>query len=229
MNGENSYKAQYEDAYRQQSKDWDKDPIRKDRFRRITRLIAKFRNAPEMRILDFGAGDGYLSAFLEKQDHYAYADVASDAQTKRIRESRSETLPLRDDFSLPENAGTFDAIILAEVIEHLGNPLQTLLRLRDALRPDGILVVTTPNAFYWGSVARGWLGRQIDPSGQHVAQFDRSALANLLALAGFRQAHAETCYFSYVTGGSAPRLDRALSTAFPHICLDLISAFRKNR
>jgi SAM-dependent methyltransferase len=43
--------------------------------------------------------------------------------------------------------GTFDVIILAEVIEHLYTPPQRILRsLRTLLEPGGYLVIQTPNA-----------------------------------------------------------------------------------
>jgi SAM-dependent methyltransferase len=50
-----------------------------------------------------------------------------------------------DDF--PYADASFDVVIFSELIEHLGlNPVRTLSEIHRVLRPDGIVVVTTPNA-----------------------------------------------------------------------------------
>lgn len=38
----------------------------------------------------------------------------------------------------------YDTIIMSHVIEHLMNPLYCLLRLKDVLKPKGILIIATP-------------------------------------------------------------------------------------
>jgi SAM-dependent methyltransferase len=40
---------------------------------------------------------------------------------------------------------TFDTIICAELIEHLENPYEFLRRIKTLLRPEGRLILTTPN------------------------------------------------------------------------------------
>jgi SAM-dependent methyltransferase len=48
---------------------------------------------------------------------------------------------------------TFDVVIMSELIEHFAvNPVRTLYEIHRVLRPDGFLVVTTPNAI---SLRRG--------------------------------------------------------------------------
>jgi SAM-dependent methyltransferase len=45
---------------------------------------------------------------------------------------------------LPFAAGTFDAVVMAEVVEHLPEDFGALQRIRDVLMEDGVLVLTVP-------------------------------------------------------------------------------------
>jgi SAM-dependent methyltransferase len=50
-----------------------------------------------------------------------------------------------DLFPYPDES--FDVVIFSELIEHLGvNPVRTLSEIHRVLRPDGLMIVTTPNA-----------------------------------------------------------------------------------
>ena len=50
-----------------------------------------------------------------------------------------------DTFPYPDES--FDVVIFSELIEHLGvNPVRALAEIHRVLRPDGVVIVTTPNA-----------------------------------------------------------------------------------
>jgi len=50
-----------------------------------------------------------------------------------------------DDFPYPD--GSFDVVIFSELIEHLAvNPVRALSEMHRVLRPQGVLIVTTPNS-----------------------------------------------------------------------------------
>jgi SAM-dependent methyltransferase len=55
----------------------------------------------------------------------------------------------REEF-VGEHAGSFDAVVLLEVIEHVHDPWETLRFARDLVRPGGVLLLSTPNitSFY---------------------------------------------------------------------------------
>lgn len=48
-----------------------------------------------------------------------------------------------------EQSGTFDLVIACEVIEHVAHPTELLKHLKTFLRPDGHLLLTTPNGAYF--------------------------------------------------------------------------------
>lgn len=46
---------------------------------------------------------------------------------------------------LPALPGGFDAVVAGDVLEHLAYPERFVARIRDALRPGGVLLVSVPN------------------------------------------------------------------------------------
>ena len=91
---------------------------------------------------------------------------------------------------------SFDVVLLTEVFEHLRDfPAVCLSEARRLLRPDGYLVLTTPNAAYvrnrvrlaFGHSVYGrltdWLGG--DPHARHAREYTRWELEFLVRHAGF--------------------------------------------
>ncbi|HEY0052870.1 MAG TPA: class I SAM-dependent methyltransferase [Caulobacteraceae bacterium] len=98
----------------------------------------------------------------------------------------------------------FDLVIFAEVIEHLYlEPQAVLAALRPLLKPDGRLIVQTPNAA--SLVKRLALALGIHPydplrtdpdNPGHVREYTRAELTDALETAGFRVlSHAYASYF----------------------------------
>lgn len=58
-------------------------------------------------------------------------------------------------YALPYPANTFDAVILSEVLEHLGDDVAGLREVLRVLKPGGVVAVTVPNAnypFWWDPI-----------------------------------------------------------------------------
>jgi glycosyltransferase involved in cell wall biosynthesis len=77
----------------------------------------------------------------------------------------------------------FDVIVFYEIIEHVPDPVKSLANLRDRLRPDGLLFVSTP----WGAYDRGrpYNLDTRDPRG-HVRAMTARELFLAVEEAGFR-------------------------------------------
>lgn len=94
------------------------------------------------------------------------------------------------DVDLPYGRGYFDCIILADVLEHLEDPLSTLRRLRGYLSPKGIVVASIPNVRYYGVINMLVEGRwKYEDSGildrTHLRFFTRKEMESLFRDAGF--------------------------------------------
>jgi len=106
-------------------------------------------------ILDVGCGEGLLGEQLLQRGaqtvvgvelHPAAASRARHRLTAVIQ-GNIETDPL------PWAPGTFDAVICADILEHLVDPWTTLRKLAAYLTPDGMLIASIPNARYLALIA----------------------------------------------------------------------------
>jgi SAM-dependent methyltransferase len=141
------------------------------------------------RVLDVGAADGLLARRLGGRG-WRVTGIESDPALAEAGARHCATM-IRADLNTapPDLAETFDAIVYADVLEHLVDPLRVLLRLNRALAPGGVIVVSIPNvAHLWVRLSllagrfqygdRGILDRT------HLRFFTRRSLGSLL-----REAH----------------------------------------
>lgn len=94
------------------------------------------------RVLDAGAGEGALSDALTRR---GYRVIASDRDPAGFRSRAIPFVQANLNAALPFASGSFDAVVSAEVLEHLENPHHLAREFARILRPGGTLVVTTPN------------------------------------------------------------------------------------
>lgn len=99
------------------------------------------------RVLDVGCGDGYLLGRVAGAHDLA---VGVDAEPGAVRIARDRLGPgaprlaVAGAGSLPFPGGSFDTVVLAEVVEHLRRPGTAVAEAARVLREHGRLVVSTP-------------------------------------------------------------------------------------
>jgi protein-L-isoaspartate O-methyltransferase len=114
------------------------------------KAIAALRIAPGSVVADVGAGSGYYTVLLANAVGPAGRVVATDLQpamldlirekVDRQRLTNVTTIQGRaDDPNLPP--ATFDLILMVDVYHELASPQPFVRKLREALRPDGRLVL----------------------------------------------------------------------------------------
>lgn len=103
------------------------------------------------RVLDAGCGDCNFPNSLAEYGFEMHGLDQSAGGIAKARERHPKVHAvcgsLYDDLALQLGVEVFDAVISIEVIEHLYSPRMFLRRVHEALRPGGLLIVTTP---YWG-------------------------------------------------------------------------------
>lgn len=130
------------------------------------------------RVLDYGAGQGHLSAEIMRLgaevtavDPYSHASlramgIDAHADLDAVIERR------------------FDGIVISEVIEHLREPWHFLREARSMLSEGGWLYLTTPNARGLNARLSGPRWRELQKQG-HLVLFTATGLERMLADAGF--------------------------------------------
>jgi 2-polyprenyl-3-methyl-5-hydroxy-6-metoxy-1,4-benzoquinol methylase len=143
------------------------------------------------RLLDVGAADGLLSRGLTQRG-WKVTGIEADRAAAAAGSAHCERMIVADlDAAMPALDGPFDAIVCADILEHLRDPAAVLAALARALAPDGEIVISIPNvAHLWMRLSllagrfeyaeRGILDRT------HLRFFTRRTLHALLGAAGLR-------------------------------------------
>ena len=105
------------------------------------------------RILDLGCGSALVAdRILHRNATYVGVDYGGHHITYAKRKHETSAGRLRSVFArcdgekLPFPDGTFDVLILSEVIEHLLRPERAVWEIARVLKPGGVFVMTTNNA-----------------------------------------------------------------------------------
>jgi SAM-dependent methyltransferase len=144
---------------------------------------------PHSRILDVGCGRGEFCDFFNK---LGYEVVGTDLSHAAIRHA-SLAFPQIEFVAgevaslVPGQRATFDVVFSSEVIEHLFDVPAYLLAINRLLKPNGILILTTPYHGLLKNVLIDLCGydRHYDPFGQHIRFFSRRSMTHALATFGF--------------------------------------------
>ncbi len=149
------------------------------------------RPVAELRVLDYGCGDGKYFPFFQSQGFSAGNIHGLEISKRRLERCRAlgweNARLLVSGAPLPYDAGFFDLINFMEVIEHIPRDegRRVVSELRRVLRPGGLLMISTPNypikrfydlsdAFLQGK----WDRLRDDPT--HVTHFNHARLTRLL-------------------------------------------------
>jgi SAM-dependent methyltransferase len=148
----------------------------------IATLVAHLSGGSDRnrRWLDYGCGNGGLVRHLR---NLGAADAFGFDEGSITAEARARGVPTLDSDELDQRAGSFDVVTAIEVIEHTLDPVSELRRMRDLLRPGGLLFMTTGNAQPYADRLTTW--RYVLPE-LHISYFEPSTLERALAEAGFR-------------------------------------------
>ncbi len=147
------------------------------------------------RILDVGCGDGSFSHHVKNKFNEIYgAEIAKEAAfIAQKRNVSASVMDLNSSLSYKDN--TFDAVTCLDVVEHLLDPDSLIDEIYRVLRPDGQLVLTTPNIRNFRNlytlIFRG-IFPQTSPDtfvwgGGHLHFFTREDIKNIFEKAGFKK------------------------------------------
>jgi glycosyltransferase involved in cell wall biosynthesis/2-polyprenyl-3-methyl-5-hydroxy-6-metoxy-1,4-benzoquinol methylase len=129
--------------------------------RRARALLGYLELRDDERVLDCGCGMGFYLLALGRLRRLRLVGLDSDLE--RLRWAHGEGIPgalVRGDIGrMPFPDGTFDKILMSEVLEHLPDDEGGLAEVYRLLRPGGILALSVPHAnfpFWWDPINSIW-------------------------------------------------------------------------
>ena len=155
----------------------------------IVRALARLRLPPGSTYLEIGCGFGFGLDYALRSRGWTGRGI--DPSPFAIAGRDEMGLPIETRyFQTDEAAGTdASAIFASEVIEHMSAPIDFVKTLRAALRPGGVLVLTTPDRHELRPDNTPGQLVQVLSVGAHIVLQTAGSLRQLLHRAGF--AHVE--------------------------------------
>lgn len=149
------------------------------------------KNVKNTKVLDLGCGTGDFIADLQKRG----CEVWGVDFNKNAINYAKECFGLENIFLMPcdeffqlSNLPKFDIITCFEIIEHLDNPLEFIREAGRLLKPEGIIVLSTPSRERLLVNLPKW-----DFPPNHLTRWNKKAISNLFKKINFKIAN-----FQYV-------------------------------
>ena len=151
--------------------------VREIRYEHIHRYAFAQAFVQGRRVLDAACGEGYGSALLaENADSVVGVDISEQAIGHARQRYASERLEFRqgDCTDLPFADDEFNCVVSFETLEHLENQQGLLRAFRRVLKPDGFLLISTPDKAVYTD-------QQGNRNEYHVSELYRGEFEELLA------------------------------------------------
>src|SRR5919198_1484135 len=104
---------------------------------------------PSSRVLEFGCATGYMSQALHDRLGATVVGVELNAEAAQLAAVHCDRVLVGDaeeiDLEAELGGERFDAILFADVLEHLRDPAALLKRVRQFLADGGVVVASIPN------------------------------------------------------------------------------------
>jgi 2-polyprenyl-3-methyl-5-hydroxy-6-metoxy-1,4-benzoquinol methylase len=164
----------------------------KSKFKKIDRWYGREKKCQEIikrtskpgRILDIGCATGIFLSGMKLHGWECYGVEPSGFAAKYAKERFQMDVynGYLEDAKYPDNF--FDVVTLWDVLEHISDPINALLKISKILKPDGLLVINLPNAASWERFIFGkyWVGWDIP---RHYTFFTPQTIRALLKQMNF--------------------------------------------
>jgi 2-polyprenyl-3-methyl-5-hydroxy-6-metoxy-1,4-benzoquinol methylase len=143
-------------------------------------------------VLDVGCSGGATAEALRSRGVRRIVGIEPDAgDAERAAGLYDRVLAVNlEDVPAGEFGAEFDAVLFGDVLEHLVDPSDALVRVRPWLVPGGVVVASVPNVGNWAVVSDLLRGRfDYVPysllSGTHVRHFTRATIRDLFEASGY--------------------------------------------
>jgi len=148
--------------------------------------LASLVRPANARLLEVGCGHGEVLLEARRRgfevsgiEFSAHAAAAANARlaAPAVLVGAIEEVPLAP--------ASFDAVLAADVVEHVRDPKSFLMRAWELLAPGGVVVLITPSLDSW--TRRFLRGRWMEYKVEHLYYFSAASMRLLLAACGFRE------------------------------------------
>ncbi len=151
---------------------------------RFEKAVSLANVQPGSTVLDVGMRHGELRRFLPDVD-YEGIDISRKRVEYCIRKGLKAKLANVDEGTGYED-GRFDYVFALEIIEHVPRPWDFVSELKRILKPNGTLMLSTPNPFYYIEFINYFRAHEKCDVGEHITCWTPHNMINFLRFLGLR-------------------------------------------
>jgi len=127
--------------------------------RRARLMVTELNPQKNDVILDAGCGDGYYLYLLSNLGEFNLTGI--DYLKKNVDDAKRQVTNKKIKYFVGDisrmsfKTGTFNKIVLSEVLEHVDDDLKTLIELKRVMKKNGTLYITVPHwryPFFWDPI-----------------------------------------------------------------------------
>ncbi len=159
---------------------------------RLKRILSLIGNKPTQRVLEIGCAAGRLGREIKSRGHYVAGIEISESAVREAKKvlDKVYTFDIEEEWPKEILNEKFDLIILPEVLEHIFDPIYVLRNSSVILKPEGEIIITTPNFLIWTNRVNFLFGFfRYEKEGMfdfgHIRWFTYPYLKKVLAESGF--------------------------------------------
>lgn len=175
-------------------RDFVEDPVIREMRRHLERLEQAVGGPG--RLLDVGAGTGILMHLARERGWTVDGIDIAPLTARKVAEEFGLTISIGAFETFDFGGRQFDGITMLDVLEHVVDPLATLRRAYELLRPGGAMAIAVPNQRSLLTLLVGFYARAGGPAANdllfrlyvppHLYYFTPPTLRRMVETAGFR-------------------------------------------
>jgi len=178
------------------------------------------------KVLDLGCGSGQFVKFLNKRNNQAEG-VEISKKVAKIGQGQGLKIKITDlHHTFPYNKDTFHAVTAGEIIEHIYDTDFFLKEIKRILKPNGFLILSTPNIATIGRRLMLLFGinplieTSLTQGSGHIRYFTEISLKELLEKHGFKIINFTSDTINFTNSGQFQ--SQFLAKIFPNFGARLI-------
>ena len=157
-------------------------------------LVSKLTSFGGKRVFDLGCANGTVSYFLKRNGgRWVHADLDGE-NLVTARELLGANLFRVGEGNLPFKERQFDLVVALDVLEHLEDDGAMVREIRRILKPQGVVIASTPigGGFFLLNRLKARLGLTPEIYGHKREGYSLKQLQDLLEESGFQVIHTST-------------------------------------
>ncbi len=122
-----------------------RDKYVRQRYQQYQKFLKPYL-APGIKLLDVGGYRGELKSLLPDNVNYYVLDFDEKALEEAEKKgAKVKKINFDEEKISWENEAPFDIVVATEVLEHLKDPAQHLVEIKNLLKENGVLLISLPN------------------------------------------------------------------------------------